>query len=825
MINVKIIRKPKKASAASAGGGSSAFGGGTSTDRVSYAENAGSAEYAEKAGKAGKADKADYAENAGFANYANVAQGLSENSDIYNKFLRKDVNDAAAGKITFNGGSLHNDKADFGVFFSDWLLGTGARIDSDGNAEFKSLKVRESLDVAQLVFNKITARDAEDIISPGRGIIESVRRQTPTRGTITLRLQENEWATVATGDICRGIFNNISAASSANWATDGEDDNGFRKKKGFFTAYFRITGVTLNEAGQCQCTYVVQDGTTEHPCANMAFCVYGNTTDTTRQNSIYITSLGISPRIVFLAGVNSFAIAPTNIKIALGNIDGLVVIEELADVSEYNASADPDKYTAVISGVTHYYAHKTLEGDAGFYCEDNIYLGGVINQFKAAAMATINASIANVGQAWVLASVDHYVVDCDENGIIEDDNTFECYFDLYYGSNKCQITSVTVTYNGVDHTVVQGVDHTWMLTLDFDQGDSLVSGTMNALVSGTYGGNTYTASKTISVAANRRGHKGDTGAVVRYLGAWDESLAPVWDATFRDCVKHAGVYWLVAVASAGTTPLGEPASANHNWENIGAMRFVATELLLAEEASIANLVAEKLVTGGEGTPRVHMEGGIAEFYGTLPFPNIRLGVDADGCAILNYYDKNGNYLYNLGPDGIVMTESAASEFVSFLMKDIGNEAESKTTMGLTMLNVSDASCSTYYRFVEGYVKQGSRKIYRVSASETPSSYNGKSYGSQAMSSAEPNAHPSGTAVGGWFLMPNYGRFLTRVVGNTTYNYVTAYHYVGGVCMHEVDILFANEHDWWRSADGTIRGGLARGTSLMDFLNDQANITI
>ena len=143
MISVKVIKKPKKVAGTSVSGGSSAYAPKSSTDRVSYADNAGNAEFAARAGNA------DFAENAGLANYATeagMAHEVATDADIFNKFLRKDVADAAAGKLTFNGGTQNTDKADFGTFFSDWLLGTGARIDSDGNAEFKSLKVRESLE-------------------------------------------------------------------------------------------------------------------------------------------------------------------------------------------------------------------------------------------------------------------------------------------------------------------------------------------------------------------------------------------------------------------------------------------------------------------------------------------------------------------------------------------------------------------------------------------------------------------------------------------------------------------------------------------------------
>lgn len=589
MINVKTIKKPKRASSAEGAGSQSGYS--KATDRVSYADNAGSADFAEKAGVA---NSAAYAENAGRANYATeagTAQNISDDSEVYDKFLRKDVDDTAAGEITFNGGSTTKERADFGTFLSDWLLGTGARIDEDGNAEVKSLRVREGLEVAELVFNKITARDSEDIISPGRGIVESVRVTSATTGRMTLRLQDNEWATIAYGDICRGIYNNIAASSPATWSSDGEDSNGFRKKKGFFTSYFTI-GAMQNNEGSCTVQYTLQEGTTEHPCANMTFAVYGNTTDTSRQSSIYITSMGISPRIVFLAGVNTYKVSPRNFKIAIGNINGIKVVEELADASEYNASTDPDKFTETVDGVTRYYDHMTLEGDAGFFCEDNIYLGGVINQFKAAALAAISAELAVVGQAWVRPSVDTFVVDCDENGNVEGNQTLELSAYLYYNNDALALVRSNCSFRlgsagMAQQPTLSDSNKKATVSYTFNDGDAFSStSVLIFLSSANVNNNTYTAQRTVSIIANRRGRKGDAGAAVRFLGAWSASLTPVWTANFRDCVKHNGTYWLVAVAHDGTTPLGEPSSSNANWENIGAMRFVATELLLAESGTI-----------------------------------------------------------------------------------------------------------------------------------------------------------------------------------------------------------------------------------------------
>lgn len=716
MINVKIIRKPKKTATASGGGTVSSPS--MSTSSVPYADNAGKADYASKAGRA------DYAENAGRANYATeagVANDLAAGAEAYNKFLRKDVDDAAAGEITFNGGTTTKERADFGQFFSDWLLGTGASIDEDGNAEFKSLKVRESLDVAQLVFNKITARDAEDIISPGRGTVESVTKTGTTTGTVTLRLQQNEWATIAAGDICRGIYNNIAASAPANWDTDGADNNGFRKKKGFFTSYFRILNVTANAAGSCTFTYILQPNTTEHPCENMNFAVYGNTSDTTRQNSIYITSLGIAPRIVFLAGVDSFKISPINYKIAIGNIAGIVVIEELADASEYNASTDPDKWTETIDGVTHYYAHKTLEGDAGFYCEDNIYLGGIINQFKSAALDAITAELGTLGQAWIQPSVDSFVVDCDEDGNVDGTQTLNLSARLFYDNAPLELNRISgacsFTYgNTALAPTFSDSNKQASRSFTFTDGDPLSSGAITIrLISTTTGGPEYSAMRTVAIIANRRGAKGNPGSAVRYLGAWTSSLTPAWTSNFRDCVKHDGTYWLVAVACDGSTPLGEPSSSNTNWENIGAMRFVATELLLAESGTI-DLFSSNVInlynTSGIKTASINGDGN-GEYCIHHPTGGKFLTMSYDG--YIHCYREDGSEAWRIGLGGEI-ERFITPQFINFPLCSLSGRT------GAISENDTFTLVNTYWRYRCGNssgLAQYDGKIYSNGSSSVP----------------------------------------------------------------------------------------------------------
>lgn len=66
--------------------------------------------------------------------------------------------------------------------------------------------------------------------------------------------------------------------------------------------------------------------------------------------------------------------------------------------------------------------------------------------------------------------------------------------------------------------------------------------------------------------------------------------------------------------------------------------------------------------------------GIMEFFGKFDFPNIVVGVDADGCAILNFYDKSGKFKYGLGPDKIIETLSQAESMkLTYYDVDAGSD--------------------------------------------------------------------------------------------------------------------------------------------------------
>ena len=87
------------------------------------------------------------------------------------------------------------------------------------------------------------------------------------------------------------------------------------------------------------------------------------------------------------------------------------------------------------------------------------------------------------------------------------------------------------------------------------------------------------------------------------------------------------------------------------------------------------------------TSKVMIEDGVIRFFGSLSFPNIVLGVNEDGCAVLNFYDKNGNFKYGLGPDEIFRTKSQAESMtLKFYNVDAGsNDCTSLTNAEVVML--------------------------------------------------------------------------------------------------------------------------------------------
>lgn len=127
--------------------------------------------------------------------------------------------------------------------------------------------------------------------------------------------------------------------------------------------------------------------------------------------------------------------------------------------------------------------------------------------------------------------------------------------------------------------------------------------------------------------------------------------------------------------------------------------------------------AERLETKGEEAV-VKIADGMISVYGRANAPNIRFGVNADGYAVMEYYDNAGNLLYDLGPAGMstIKTQAAAISAQQFypvtntaLTSPYTYELQCKSSMGSYDLKYLCAKGSNNDRLLfgrEGFGQSG-----------------------------------------------------------------------------------------------------------------------
>lgn len=179
--------------------------------------------------------------------------------------LSSKTEDTAQGKITFADG-LKIGKYE--------PLMSGGNIDEDGNAELNSLKLRESLIVPEIKYNRATVFKGIQYLTFGGGVIESVT-EGEGGGTFTLKLEDGEAPSVKKGDLCVGYWHFVDGTNNARANSDNR--NGYFNIAGFCTIYFEIDEVNngvikyLHRKNENGTFY-----STVHPQKGLNFACYSN---------------------------------------------------------------------------------------------------------------------------------------------------------------------------------------------------------------------------------------------------------------------------------------------------------------------------------------------------------------------------------------------------------------------------------------------------------------------------------------------------------------------------------------------------------------------
>ena len=267
-----------------------------------------------------------------------------------------------------------------------------------------------------------------------------------------------------------------------------------------------------------------------------------------------------------------------------------------------------------------------------------------------------------------------------------------------------------------------------------------------------------------------------------FKGAVDEryeDVVLVESAGFYRCIKThistldnrpgTGTYWQQYWTSAQS----------------GQYEMLSTDLFFAEKALINNLIATLIQTGYSGSPHIEAEGSEFKIFGKGQYPAIYLAVNDNNQAVLRFQNETtGEFLYDLGPDGIMKEFSeVADSYTQTKLKKLTN-----VTRVSEIVDIADSACTTYYRFNEGYKQIGSgnnvTKQYHVSGGSSPSTKNAQFFTSQ---------NYNGTTIAdGWYVKPNNGMYLEQIQNDpngASVKVVYIYQFSGGKLVSSVPVYF------------------------------------
>ena len=257
------------------------------------------------------------------AGYADMAYDLDPNSPVRNQFLSRLYNDVAAGNITFQqaihvlGIAHFGGEAQFGTFVKSLYAGSGAGIDNLGNAEFESVRVRTYFEAVELIINRLSAIEGDQLLTEA-DTIESVTDIGDNCYRLKLHSKwEGYFTAQAQNNVLKGIINNLGA-TALGYTSPGTN-------AAMYTSWMRVNSVNPATNTIEVVLYPDEDTPAGHnfpPCELMKIARWGNQTDTTRQSCIYLSST--EGRIVKLTGVTKPIIDAANYGATFGSLPDFV---------------------------------------------------------------------------------------------------------------------------------------------------------------------------------------------------------------------------------------------------------------------------------------------------------------------------------------------------------------------------------------------------------------------------------------------------------------------------------------------------------------------
>ena len=663
--------------------------------------------------RAGHADEATEAEHAATADTAVTAHTLDADTPVQEWFISRLVDDIVKGLITFEQGIRLG---------AEYIQGQkGAAVDAAGNAEFESIKVRTAMHVQELVINRIQAMEGDQILTEN-DVIETVTQMSTTpRYKLTIRPKWDGYTTAfEIGDVVKGMFNNISNGGQGV----------------IETSWMRVIGKSGNELTvQVYNDNQVPANKNYPPQSLMRIARWGNESNTARQDCFYISST--EGRIVRLKGVISPIITEANYGSVIGKMpEGFldnqnlpikqgvdyaylrgVIVEDIIRCdyegnpveSGLTAGNNLLKQTAFVGGKMDAWFVRNggivdgIDGQNAYGCTSPTNYHNLLSQY-----------IEQGGSACLLEADTWYTL----SFYIKGEGDFAVFVrpttndQSLWEEQAIVDRTIPVTINGatitigneLGHVVFRGysADEWQRMVYTFKTKSSIVAGDKHIRFQPDIQGTTVAicqpklergivATPWQPNADDLKGDKGEQGvqgAAIRGAMSYNK-LADDWvfqsgaeGEDFVDVVfleSNPNIYYkCIQGGRKNTIPMPSAIGSDAYWVMTSKWDIVATDLLLAEKATIDNLVVEQVETGStteiDGTiinePKITIADGKMQVFGVdintnthFATPNIIIGIDEFGSAVIQFFDNAGNFLYDLGVRGL-------SEIISNLRFDI-----------------------------------------------------------------------------------------------------------------------------------------------------------
>jgi hypothetical protein len=226
------------------------------------------------------------------------------------RYLRKNAEDTAQKKITFNEGLKSVKDLTVGNFVSSLYAGTGAGVDKYGNAEVESLKVRSGLEVLSLIVNNLQAIDGDRILTDSAQIESIVSLGDGKSYGLFLKSKWDGWITgFQEYDVIKGIYNTLEVGSTGSYITSWMRVDMVNSARN----YIEVTIYDDSDV-PAQKNYAPQE--------MMNIARWGNQVDEDRQSCLYLSST--EGRIVKLTGVTKPILEDYNYGTTMGTLPEFV---------------------------------------------------------------------------------------------------------------------------------------------------------------------------------------------------------------------------------------------------------------------------------------------------------------------------------------------------------------------------------------------------------------------------------------------------------------------------------------------------------------------